>query len=791
MQVDKSTSTIDLLPGYTDTKLKLASVVEVLLTLVRERKDDDRIHTIQRLLADLAEDAFRLVVVGKYNRGKSSLMNAMLGQNWLPTGILPLTSVVTTVRYGTKQRVSIRTEGSSLPHEISIKDLPQYVSEEHNPGNQKNIDLVEIYLPSDLLRYGFLFIDTPGLGSGISANTEATRKFLPEIDAAIVVLSFESPLDQTDLDLLARLRRLGRKVFAIVNKADLVSLEERDRVISFLNRNLAEHLGECPPLFPLSARDGLRARVQNDHAAFIGSGVENFENELVHFLTTQKAEIFLQRVVERTHNLLEQEEFEYVLSEQLSLDRDKADDLQIIEEQKGRLLTKLDEAFGQLQQRFPGRFYNLFEDDLNSWCAEQKKVVPVEPDNQFPARSKDLNESILARVVPATEQLRASATHELDDLARIFLDLQRQGDELLGRRRSILPADELDIFVRLAPRDIEIAQLPPFTWSVPEWIQTLPSRWLRKKATLGLKGELAIAVDAHRDRIRTLLEEACKRWLEQAQREAKQKLEAYTRRFETLSERSNTSESLSILRGLSDQLSKVVQSFQAAPGARGLGYSDIKIESPFELCFVCRTISNATYRFFSRFQYDLTKDRQLQGEIEKSGGLCPFHTWMYESVGSPQGIAQGYATVLESLADRLEEVLQNETSARLSEGITDLLPMRARCKACQVASTAESLALEEISPTAPPDSARQNLCLIHLVSLTARLKGSDITRPYVERQAAQFRRLAQDMRQFALKHNALRHYLSTEGERDAYVHGLMQVVGARQLSYIREVKDIL
>jgi predicted GTPase len=102
------------LPEYTETKLKLASIAEVLLTIARERKDDERVHTIQRLLADLAEDAFRLAVVGKYNRGKSSLMNAMLGHDWLPTGILPLTSVITTVRYGENPRVVIRTEGSSL-----------------------------------------------------------------------------------------------------------------------------------------------------------------------------------------------------------------------------------------------------------------------------------------------------------------------------------------------------------------------------------------------------------------------------------------------------------------------------------------------------------------------------------------------------------------------------------------------------------------------------------------------------------------------------------------------------
>ena len=110
MEATTQPATANLLPEYTETKLKLASIAEILLAIASERKDSERTHTIQRLLADLAEDAFRLAVVGKYNRGKSSLMNAMLGHDWLPTGILPLTSAITTVRYGTTQRVLIQTK---------------------------------------------------------------------------------------------------------------------------------------------------------------------------------------------------------------------------------------------------------------------------------------------------------------------------------------------------------------------------------------------------------------------------------------------------------------------------------------------------------------------------------------------------------------------------------------------------------------------------------------------------------------------------------------------------------
>src|SRR5579875_3518748 len=98
------------LPSYTTIKLHLASILQNLLTLAQDQKNHDRSSIIQQLLADLAEDVFRLAVFGKYNRGKSTLMNALLGMERLPTGILPLTSVITTVRYDSKERVLIQRE---------------------------------------------------------------------------------------------------------------------------------------------------------------------------------------------------------------------------------------------------------------------------------------------------------------------------------------------------------------------------------------------------------------------------------------------------------------------------------------------------------------------------------------------------------------------------------------------------------------------------------------------------------------------------------------------------------
>jgi hypothetical protein len=250
-------------------------------------------------------------------------------------------------------------------------------------------------------------------------------------------------------------------------------------------------------------------------------------------------------------------------------------------------------------------------------------------------------------------------------------------------------------------------------------------------------------------------------------------------------------ETTSILDDLRHRLDEIAQSSDGSATIHDVGYSGADFNGAKELCFVCRKASDAAFHFLSRLQYQLTKDPKLQEAIGRNGGLCPFHTWMYESMGSPQGIAQGYASVLEKLAGRLEELTQGETIERVSEEVIELLPKRENCRICQVATGAESRALDEIPQAEAASGASRNLCFIHLAALLPRIKNQETARRLIQTEAVRFRRLAQDMQQFALKHNALRHYLATEGEQDAYLHGLMQLVGARQLSFVRKIQDLL
>jgi hypothetical protein len=256
------------------------------------------------LFSRLAEDRFNLVVVGRFSRGKTSLMNAVLGTDRLPTGIRPLTSVITTVSYGSEEKAVIHYRHLGIPEDIPLAKLPQYITENGNSANHRGIALAQVQLPAELLRRGFHFIDTPGLGSPILENTRATERFLPQADAFVVVTSHEGPLSEEELRIVDEAARSGRRVFIVVNKADIVSAEERTEALAYLRQALAAIGIENGTIFSLSARDGLAGKQLQDAGLLGDSGIETFEQALVCFLIEDKAREFLRRMCERVAALL-------------------------------------------------------------------------------------------------------------------------------------------------------------------------------------------------------------------------------------------------------------------------------------------------------------------------------------------------------------------------------------------------------------------------------------------------------------------------------------------------------
>ena len=155
----------------------------------------------RELAARVSEGRFYVACVGQFKRGKSTLLNALVGHAVVPTGFVPVTAVPTVIRFGDELHARVRMRDGSW-QDVAMTDLKEYVTEELNPENKKAVDGAEVFVPSPLLSSGMCFVDTPGLGSVFTGNTATTQAFIPHIDAALVVVGADPPIAGEELALV-------------------------------------------------------------------------------------------------------------------------------------------------------------------------------------------------------------------------------------------------------------------------------------------------------------------------------------------------------------------------------------------------------------------------------------------------------------------------------------------------------------------------------------------------------------------------------------------------------------
>ena len=214
----------------------------------------------RELAARVTEGRFYVACVGQFKRGKSTLLNALVGYEVVPTGFIPVTAVPTVIRFGDAPHARVRMR-DGMWRDIAMPELKEYVTEELNPENQKAVDGAEVFVPSPLLSSGMCFVDTPGLGSVFTGNTATTQAFIPHIDAALVVVGADPPIAGEELALVESIGTQVQELILVINKADRTSDPERAAAAKFtreiLERRLHRSMGE---VFEVSAAERMENR---------------------------------------------------------------------------------------------------------------------------------------------------------------------------------------------------------------------------------------------------------------------------------------------------------------------------------------------------------------------------------------------------------------------------------------------------------------------------------------------------------------------------------------------------
>jgi len=235
--------------------------LEELADLARGARAEAIGRDVGRLQSRLADGRFHVAVLGQFKRGKSSLINALVGERILPAGVTPVTAVVTLVRFGESRSARVRLrEGGWL--DIDPGSLADWVSEQANPGNAKGVGEVEVFAPGELLQSGLCLADTPGLGSPLPGASVATHAFVPHLDAALFVLGADPPIGEREVELIRTVSSEVAELAVVLNKADLVAPTDLAAARVFTERVLA---GAAPgakwPIFEVSAAEELAGRI--------------------------------------------------------------------------------------------------------------------------------------------------------------------------------------------------------------------------------------------------------------------------------------------------------------------------------------------------------------------------------------------------------------------------------------------------------------------------------------------------------------------------------------------------
>lgn len=229
-------------PGATSNSIAItnASALSRLAEIADELSEAASTDEIRQLLGRINEGRFFLACVGQFKRGKSTLLNALVGEAVLPTGVVPVTTVPTVLRFGAERSARVLIRGNWQT--VRLEQLAQYVSEELNPENQKLVEGVEVFLPSPLLASGMCLVDTPGIGSVFAGNTETTNAFIPQIDAAILVIGADPPISGEEAALVEAVAANVDQILIVLNKIDRVSPADRQQAAAFASKVLEARL---------------------------------------------------------------------------------------------------------------------------------------------------------------------------------------------------------------------------------------------------------------------------------------------------------------------------------------------------------------------------------------------------------------------------------------------------------------------------------------------------------------------------------------------------------------------
>lgn len=297
--------------GYQAMVTDVTTGLSTLNSVCRNLNMDGQAEELEKLGDKLKNHVFSVGIMGEFKRGKSTVINALLGQDIVPADIVPCSATLNYVRWDTDKRAVIHfKDGTSSS--VPVEQLSNFVTKltEESEKNAENVDEAVVYYPTPFCQNGVQIVDTPGLNDD-ERMTAISENVIPTLDAIIMVIVPQSPFSESEAEFVRNkvmTSDLGRIIF-VVNKIDLLDEDERPRILDHINYKIrksvlektarvygedsaeykaaSDKLGKIR-LIPVSAKRALKGKLKNDTGMIDESGYKEFEESLSYLLTEER-----------------------------------------------------------------------------------------------------------------------------------------------------------------------------------------------------------------------------------------------------------------------------------------------------------------------------------------------------------------------------------------------------------------------------------------------------------------------------------------------------------------------
>jgi GTP-binding protein EngB required for normal cell division len=245
-------------------------VISLAKEMIREYQLTDLQPLLESIERQSQHQSLNVAVFGRFNSGKSSFLNHLLGRPILPVGVVPVTSVVTEISYAPQESAEVLVRPDREIRKVPLIGISAYISELENPGNWRGVETVRVFVPDMAPYQGLRLIDTPGLESIFALNAEASLAWSPNTDLALVAVGVDPPLTQQDVSLIERLQRFTPNVSVLLTKMDLLSPAEQQEVLAFVISQLRAKFPGGVNVFPFSTKpgyEGFHKRLEKEYLA--------------------------------------------------------------------------------------------------------------------------------------------------------------------------------------------------------------------------------------------------------------------------------------------------------------------------------------------------------------------------------------------------------------------------------------------------------------------------------------------------------------------------------------------